>query len=162
VELLLKVKSKADESVQNVRHSVNGGMVLGRGPDSPVALEAPGISREHLKVQVEDSALFLTDMSSNGTWINGARMPQHRKCKVREGDFIELPGYEIQFQLIATVAPAIAGMHNAVGSSNPARHASPSRNGRPRSAIGSFSALELFVLAVAFASAALLVLYLAS
>ena len=162
MELLLKVKSKADESVQNVRHSVNGGMVLGRGPDSPVALEAPGISREHLKVQVEDSALFLTDMSSNGTWINGARMPQRRMCKVREGDFIELPGYEIQFQLIATAAPAIAGMRNAAGSSNPTRLASPSPKGRPRSAIGSFGALELFLLVIAFASAALLVLYLAS
>jgi type VI secretion system protein ImpI len=160
VELLLKVKSKADASVQNVRHSVDGPVVLGRGPESAVPLEAPGISREHLEVQVEDSSLFLTDMSSNGTWINGARMPQRRKCKLRDGDFVELPGYEIQFQLIGTATPAIAAPRPAAGSSKPQAPSSPS--GRRRSSRPSFGLLEVFLLMVAFASVALFAFYLAS
>ena len=154
------MKSKADASVQNVRHSVDGPVVLGRGPESAVPLEAPGISREHLEVQVEDSSLFLTDMSSNGTWINGARMPQRRKCKLREGDFVELPGYEIQFQLIGTATPAIAGPRPAAGTSKQSQLTAPKSRRSSRSKAPSFGFVELFLLAVAFASVALLALYL--
>ena len=147
--------------MQSVRHPVNGRMVLGRGPDSAVPLEAPGISRDHLEVQVEDSALFLTDISSNGTWINGARLPQGRKCKVREGDFIELPGYEIQFQLVgAAAAPAIQLGLPPAGSSKGLQVPSATSGARARSLAGSFSGLELFLLFVALACAALLTLYL--
>lgn len=161
MDIILRVKSKADESVQSVRQPVNGRMVLGRGPDSAVPLEAPGISRDHLEVQVEDSALFLTDMSSNGTWINGARMPQGRKCKVKEDDFVELPGYEIQFQLVdAKAVPAIPVALPAAGSSKGLRGASAASGAPARSLGASFSGLELFLLAVGLACAALLVLYL--
>lgn len=161
MDIILKVKSKADQSVQIIRHAVNGRMVLGRGPESAVALDTPGISREHLEVQVEDSALVLTDLSSNGSWLNGARMPQHRKCKARENDLIELPGYEIQFQL-ATVAPASA-MPTAPPAANPMnakRIASAPSGEGVRSLGASFAGLELFLLTVVLASAALLVFYL--
>ena len=160
MELILTVKSKADESVKNVRHLLSGPMVLGRGPESPISLEAPGISREHLELQVEGSALFVTDRSSNGTWINGARMPQGRKCKIREADFIELPGYEIQFQLIAAAAPAIVGGGPAANASKQLRPAA--FRGLSRSTTGSLGVVDLFALAVAFASVALLVTYLVS
>ncbi len=163
MDIILKVKSKADQSVQNVRQPVNGRLVLGRGPDSAVPLEAPGISRDHLEVQVEDSELMLTDLSSNGTWINGARMPQGRKCKVREGDFIELPGYEIHLQLAggSAAAPAPA----APAALPPARSSkapvAPATSGaRTPSLAASFSGLELFLLVVAFACVALLTFYL--
>jgi predicted component of type VI protein secretion system len=157
------VKSKADASVQNVRHSLNGRVVLGRGADSAVPLEAPGISREHLEVQVEGSALMLIDLSSNGTWLNGARMPQHRKCKVREGDLIELPGYEIQCQLVsAAQSAATVAVPPLAGSANPKKSASPLSGGRARSLLASVSSLELFLVAVVLASVVLLVLYLAS
>ena len=160
MDILLKVKSKADQSVKNVRQPVNGRLVLGRGPDSAVPLEAPGISRDHREVQVEDSALMMTDLSSNGTWINGARMPQGRKCKVREGDFIELPGYEIQLQLAdATADPAVPpAVPPAPSSKVPAV---PAASGvKTRSSGLSFTGLELFLLLVAFACLALLAVYL--
>jgi len=160
VDIIVKVKSKADQSVQNIRHSVNGRMVLGRGPDCAVPLDTPGISREHLEVQVEDSALVLTDLSSNGSWLNGARMPQHRKCKARENDLVELPGYEIQFQL-ATVSPASAKPAGLpMVSPVNARRASAGSGGGVRSLAVSFAGLELFLLTVVLASAALLVFYL--
>ena len=164
MEIIFKVKSKADASVQNVRHSLNGRMVLGRGADSAVPLEAPGISREHLEVQVEGLALMLTDLSSNGTWLNGARVPRRRKCKVREGDLIELPGYEIQCQLAGATQPAAAvATRPTTGSANSkSSPASPFSRGSARSLMASFSILELFLVAVVLASAVLLVLYLAS
>jgi predicted component of type VI protein secretion system len=159
MEIVLRVKSKADQAVQNVRHPINGRMVIGRGPDSAVPLEAPGISRDHLEVQVEDSTLFLTDLSSNGTWINGARMPQGRKCKVREGDFVEVPGYEIQFTLEGAAASA---MRPTLPPANVSKRVelAPTPAAAGRSVMASFSGIELFLLLVAVASAALLTLYL--
>ena len=161
MEIILRVKSKADASVQNVRHSLNGRMVLGRGTESAVPLEAPGISREHLAMEVEDSALMLTDLSSNGTWLNGARMPQRRKCRVRAGDVVELPGYEIQCQL-AGPRPAQVATVTAAGSANTINSVSHSSDVRAHSFMASFSTLELFLLTVTLASLVLLVVYLAS
>lgn len=151
--------------MQNVRQPVNGRLVLGRGPDSAVPLEAPGISRDHLEVQVEDSALMLTDLSSNGTWINGVRMPQGRKCKVREDDFIELPGYEIHLQLAggSAAAPAPAPAIPAVpppARSSKAPVAPAASGARTPSLAASFTGLELFLLLVALACVALLTFYL--
>ena len=65
---------------------------LARGPDSAVPLEAPGISREHLEVQAEDSAVFLTDLSSNGTWLNGARMHSPPQVQGRRRGFRRAAG----------------------------------------------------------------------
>jgi pSer/pThr/pTyr-binding forkhead associated (FHA) protein len=108
VELVLSVKSKADSSVHDSRHPVNGALLLGRGPDCAVLLDGTGISREHAAIQWENSALFVTDLSANGTWVNGKRILGNRKCKLAEGDSIELPGYEIRYRITGT-GPEIAG-----------------------------------------------------
>jgi predicted component of type VI protein secretion system len=161
VDIILSVKSKADQTVRNVRHPASARMLLGRGPDSAVPLEAPGISREHLEVQAEDSALFLTDLSSNGTWLNGARMPPRRKCKVREGDFIELPGYEIQLQMAAAAStPSDTVAFSPTAPAKSARTAASPADARSSSMVRSFTALELFLFLVVLASTALLLLYL--
>jgi predicted component of type VI protein secretion system len=157
VEILVTVKSKADQSVRTVRQPVNGRFVLGRGPDSSVPLEAPGISREHLEVQADDSSLFLIDLSSNGTWLNGARMPPRRRCRVTESDFIELPGFELHFQTAggnATSAPAIQPGAAA------ARLPSPGPGKAKRSLATSFTPLEIFLVLVALASVSLFIFYL--
>jgi pSer/pThr/pTyr-binding forkhead associated (FHA) protein len=157
VEIIVTVKSKTDQSVRNTRHPVNGRMVLGRGPDSAVPLEAPGISREHLEVRVEDSSLYLIDLSSNGTWLNGERMPPKRLCKVSEGDSIELPGYELGFELSAAASsPATT---TPPGAASPARIPPPSAKS---SFLKSFSPLEIFLVLVTLAGVALMLLYMAS
>ncbi len=163
MDILLRVKSKADQAVRSVRHPLNGTMILGRGPDSAVPLDAPGISREHLEVHVENCVLLLTDLSSNGTWLNGARMPQGRKCKAGEGDLVELPGYEIQVQLAA--APLAQPGPRSVPESGPTaapRPTSASAGKRSASLVASVSGLEVFLLLVVLMSAALLIFYLTS
>jgi predicted component of type VI protein secretion system len=162
VDIILSVKSKADQSVRSVRHPANARMVLGRGPDSAVPLEAAGISREHLEVQAEDSALFLTDLSSNGTWLNGARMPPRRKCKVREGDFIELPGYEIHLQMgnAAAASSAPTAFSATTTATSPRLPSAPPA--RSKSMVRSFTALELFLFLVVLASASLVIFYINS
>ncbi len=74
-------------------------VVLGRSPDSPVPLEGPGISREHLAFHAEDSTVFITDLSANGTWVNGNQLPRNQKFRITDGDTIQLPGYEITFKI---------------------------------------------------------------
>jgi len=163
VDIILKVKSKADQVVRSVRHPLNGRMILGRGPDSAVPLDAPGISREHLEVHVENSVLLLTDLSSNGTWLNGARMPQGRKCKTGEGDLVELPGYEIQVQLaeVPLPQPGPRSLPEAGVTVAPPR-ASAAAGKRAPSLAASVSGLEVFLLLVVLMSAALLIFYLTS
>jgi predicted component of type VI protein secretion system len=161
VDIILTVKSKVDESVQNVRHAVNGRLILGRGPDSAVLLEATGISREHLEVQAEDSAVFLTDLSSNGTWLNGARMTPRRRCRVGEEDFVELPGYEIRFRLVGAAAhPAVPAPQIANASASPLE---PTQSAtQSRSFFSSFTFLEIFLILVVLTSVALLIFYITS
>jgi predicted component of type VI protein secretion system len=108
---------------------------------------------------VEDLELFLTDMSSNGTWLNGARMPQSRKCKIRESDLVELPGYELQFELVGATPSMPAALPEAVSTNGPRSGRAPSG---ARSVAISFSVLELFLLVVVLASGALLVFYFTS
>ncbi len=163
MDIILNVKSKADQTVRNVRHPLNGRVILGRGPDSAVPLDAPGISREHLEVHLENSALLLTDLSSNGTWLNGARMPQRRKCRTSEGDVVELPGYEIRLQLVAP-PPPLPGPRALPesGATNAPRSASVKAGKRAPSLMASVSVLEVFLLLVVLMSAGLLIFYLTS
>jgi len=158
VELLVTVKSKADQSVKTVRQPVNGRLVLGRAAESAVPLEAPGISREHLEVQADDSSLYLIDLSSNGTWLNGARMPPKRRCRVSETDIVDLPGFELHFQP-ARPNGAAAVASGPTGAA-PARLPATAAAKRSGSLLSSFTALEVFLILIALASVALFLVYL--
>jgi pSer/pThr/pTyr-binding forkhead associated (FHA) protein len=169
VEILFAVKSKADNSVQNVRYPLNGRLLLGRGPDNAVLLDGTGISREHLAIEREDSALFVTDLSTNGTWINGKRVPRSRKCEVGEEDSIEVPGYEIRYRMLNSTADEPAGAFAAKSRTaiqpafNPKKTAGQPLSRRPAlSILGSLTLLEKFLMLVALVSLGLLLAYLNS
>lgn len=50
-------------------------VLLGRSKKCDVQLHYPGISREHLLIEVRDGLIFLTDKgSTNGVFIDGNRM----------------------------------------------------------------------------------------
>ena len=164
MELIVTVKSKTDNSVQNVKQPLNGKVLLGRGPEMSIPLDGTGISREHLAIDHENSALFVTDLSSNGTWINGNRMQRGRRSRVGEEDAIELPGYEIHVR----IAGAGEGGPVAVASgaaAQPARMQEVrAEAGKKRSSVrailGSVTALEKFVILIAILSFWLLLTYL--
>ncbi|MFL6138915.1 MAG: FhaA domain-containing protein [Frankiaceae bacterium] len=49
--------------------------VIGRGNDADLRLLDPGVSRQHVRVEVIDGEVFITDLgSTNGTTINGAAL----------------------------------------------------------------------------------------
>ncbi len=52
--------------------------------DSPVAL--PAASRVHAAMGWVDGQWFVRDMSSNGTWLNGEKLPKNHTVIVKEGD----------------------------------------------------------------------------
>jgi pSer/pThr/pTyr-binding forkhead associated (FHA) protein len=154
------VKAKADNSVQEVQHPLDGPVLFGRGPDSAVPLNGTGISRDHLAFQLDNSDLVVTDLSSNGTWINGERIPKGRKHKVAAGDAVELPGYEIRFRIPGEAGAATPAAVEAAAAAAPEEKPAPrGLAAKARSAVGSLTRLERFLILVALASLGLLLFY---
>jgi predicted component of type VI protein secretion system len=99
MDVRLFITSKNDGQQQQITLSDPKQFVLGRGSSSVALLDGPGISREHVAVSVDRSQIFVSDVSVNGTWINGARLPQQQKRRLEPSDVVEIPGYEFAFQI---------------------------------------------------------------
>ena len=100
MDVLLSLRTKADNSLQEYRLSVDGRVALGRTPDSPVPLTGGAISRDHVAFESEGGQLFVIDVSVNGSSLNGRPLPKNQRAPVGPSDVVEVPGYEIR------VAPA--------------------------------------------------------
>lgn len=79
--------------------------VIGRHQDSDVNVLHPQVSRQHLKITVEDSKIFFEDLgSSNGTYLNEdeERLETKRAFPLTPHDVIKLgdngPTIQIQFE----------------------------------------------------------------
>jgi predicted component of type VI protein secretion system len=170
VDVALTIKSKATGTEEEVRWSTDRELVLGRGPDSPVLLNGTGISREHVRFRLDGQDILVTDLSSNGTWINGERLARGQQYRVAEGDFLEVPGHEIVLSLLQSLdtgvpSPAVqdgAPPARAVEASQPQQ----SKNARPSvpglALLRSLTMLERFLILVALAAIVLLLSYIRS
>ncbi len=50
-----------------------------------------GVSRRHAVIRLRNSEIEIFDLgSSNGTWVNGVRLPAHQTRQLRDGDEIAL------------------------------------------------------------------------
>lgn len=158
MDLALNIRSKANNAVQESKLLLNGDRVfVGRGPECAVLLDGQGISRQHLGMEAEGSALFITDLSSNGSWLNGKRLAQNERSKVATSDVIELPGYEIRISTPS--APAATEIRAvATKAKNEFEPSVPPRT----SFVGAFTVLERIVVLLALCSAALFLLYIYS
>ena len=85
MDLRLLVRAKDQGQQQEIALTGRKHFVLGRGPASAALLDGPGISREHVAVTVDDSEVFVADVSVNGTWVNGSRLAQNEKRRVASG-----------------------------------------------------------------------------
>lgn len=64
-----------------------------------------GVSRCHVRLDPEHDSLCITDLAStNGTWINGERIPPHRAIALRDGDVISLAGLSFAIHIVSTPA----------------------------------------------------------
>lgn len=92
---------KSPENVNNSRScqtfSESGG-TIGRGPDNTWVLDDPEkyMSSRHTEVAFENGQFVLTDLSTNGTFINGSGDPlgHGNKVSLKEGDRFAISDYE--------------------------------------------------------------------
>ncbi|TDF82463.1 type VI secretion system-associated FHA domain protein TagH [Pseudomonas sp. H9] len=100
------------------------GGVIGRaeGCDWVIPDSTSQLSKCHAKVSYRDGAFFLTDTSSNGTWLsNGARLYKGTPHRIEHGSVYRLGRFEIRALLVRTSAtPEVeAGRPQAAGSTIP-------------------------------------------
>ena len=69
-------------------YEIDPQLVLGRGREADVRLQADGISRKHARVRLEGEGVVFEDLgSTNGSFINGERVMHHALV---EGDKLQI------------------------------------------------------------------------
>ena len=99
MEVQLLVRSSSEQASRDYVFPIKQRVVLGRSPESAVPLEGPSISREHLVLELVGDTVYATDLSNNGTWINGNRLKREERVQLSSGDSLELPEYQISFHI---------------------------------------------------------------
>jgi len=122
MELILSVVRYQDRPAQaalTVRIGTAGG-TIGRSPDNALVLADPDryVGRQHAAISFRDGAFFLTDTSTNGTFVNNAaeRLSEGQEVELHDGDELSIGAYEIrvsheasQPQPVTPVAPFVGG-----------------------------------------------------
>lgn len=85
-----------------------GTVIIGRSRAAELRLADPDTSRRHAKIVCADGRCVVHDLvSTNGTWVNGARVEQHA---LRPGDRIQIGSHEIAFCEVEA-EPGLGGEH---------------------------------------------------
>jgi predicted component of type VI protein secretion system len=103
MELEISIENSDTGEVGVERMPIEGRVVLGRGPESPVALDGPLISREHIAFELVGGRLCVADLSANGSWLNDVQLQAGRRYPVTEADRVKVPGYELRCVLTGGV-----------------------------------------------------------
>jgi len=96
VRVQLLITRNSDSDLQAVTCELDSRLVLGRDLASPARLDGVGVSRDHFALVPQAGDLLVEDLSSNGTFVNGARLSNRSPVLLRNGDLIEIPGYKIE------------------------------------------------------------------
>jgi serine phosphatase RsbU (regulator of sigma subunit)/pSer/pThr/pTyr-binding forkhead associated (FHA) protein len=73
------------------------GTLIGRQPDAAIYLESLAVSRQHARVTCEGESWFVEDLgSSNGTFVNGARV--HGRAPLTERDLLQIGPYVLNLR----------------------------------------------------------------
>lgn len=74
--------------------------VAGRERDCEIMIDSPHISRKQFELARTKEGFFLTDLgSSNGTKLNGQKIPPHEPTKVESGDEITVMNIRMNFEI---------------------------------------------------------------
>ena len=74
--------------------------VAGRDPNCEIFVDSPHISRKHFEMSHTNEGFYLTDLgSSNGTKINGVKIPPHEPKRIESGDQIKVQNIELLFEI---------------------------------------------------------------
>ena len=76
----------------------DGSVIIGRSREADLRLADPDTSRRHAKIVCESGRFTVQDLvSTNGTWVNGARVDEHL---LKPGDRLEIGSQEIVFCVV--------------------------------------------------------------
>jgi four helix bundle protein len=79
-------------------------LILGRGRNTEIRIDARGVSRRHARFQVCEGAVKLEDLgSTNGTWRNGRRVKQ---AILKDGDQLQFGACIATFRQDHLTAPS--------------------------------------------------------
>jgi serine phosphatase RsbU (regulator of sigma subunit) len=85
----------------------NSATILGRQADAAVCLAAKAVSRQHAQITQREGAFFLEDLeSSNGTFLNGKRLPARQPVAVTERDRVQIGPYTLSLCPEPTLSPS--------------------------------------------------------
>jgi predicted component of type VI protein secretion system len=99
MNILLSIRSTIDQSVREINCALDDHLVIGRGAEEGVLLDGQDLSREHFMLGTDGTNFYVTDLSSNGTWLNGTKLTRSARSRIRPEDSIEVPGYVLRFRL---------------------------------------------------------------
>jgi len=105
MEILVQITSKTDSDSREIKREVGQGLVIGRGAEEGILLEGGDLSREHFVLTADDKNIYITDLSANGTWVNGTRLRKSARTRLRPEDKIEIHGYELTAKRVEAVVP---------------------------------------------------------
>jgi len=76
----------------------DGGNIIGRGTDTSIWIDAPGVSRHHARIIISGHEAMIEDLGSkNGTYVAGERVTAPRRLD--DGDQIRLGSVVLRFRI---------------------------------------------------------------
>jgi pSer/pThr/pTyr-binding forkhead associated (FHA) protein len=105
-------------------YTITGTLVFGREAGSEVVIESTQVSRRHAEIAASAAGYVLTDLSTNGTYVNGQRVQGNRT--LARADMIRIADYEFRFYAdAAPAAPAPVKPVTPVPAAAPVAEAAP-------------------------------------
>lgn len=97
------IKYPEGAAVAETSRAFEGGGLIGRGEDNDWVLDDPEryLSSRHSEITCEQGRYYLTDLSTNGTFVNGSAEPLGKGVRValNDGDQFSFGDYEFQVSL---------------------------------------------------------------
>src|SRR5579859_783498 len=85
-------------------------MIVGRSRNADLQIDDPLISRRHLEIRVEDNAVFVKDISSQGSMLNGKRLDH--EVSLNASDLLEIGHTKLRYEEALDVNAPPIGNHN--------------------------------------------------
>lgn len=74
-------------------------LFIGRSAACHIVLEHPIVSRKHARISADETGAVLTDLSANGTYVNGESVGREPR-RLKAGDRIQVGPEEIELQVV--------------------------------------------------------------
>jgi type VI secretion system protein ImpI/type VI secretion system protein len=96
---------------------VGGSMTIGRSPDNDLVLPDPekSVSKRHCAIETSHGVVTAVDMSTNGTFLNYAKVPVGEvPAPLNNGDVLTIGPYELLVEITEDIAAGTAGGPSAM------------------------------------------------